>query len=635
MIPRAWATLLAIGLSCQPLSAETTIPPMPNPLPGTWEDRSELREILPLFYDSIWYDAETASLLHFRSGEQEPIDREIIDALLHHMRQSTSFWGEPSHPNAAQFFANTIYLQPQRYDQVLHPIVERALTTGKLVETPGIWALEGMAGNPHIFYHAQLTPRIDLAIVDGQLQIGESYVPLDVTRTDFATMGDADVMVLEVQTQKDAIDEAVDALEMPAWLKTSRFRYCAVQLAPEGFAAPPRTLVSLASPLASGIDCNDVVAALGFDPVQSFPRAHIEDLLADGRIDEAVQVATRAATASADDLSLRGEVVYPLLWRARALYGTRDYEASAVLLRSALDVALVEAATAAEDPNHCLLLGLLHYNHGRSLRRLSRYDEALTALDEALALTAALLEQHEGQDVLISLMGNIHHYRGRSLEALDRDREAIDAYGEAVTFDPDDDIAHKRRGVLAFNLGDYAQAIGSLETAIALDPDYGTALNWLAWTYATAGLPEYRNPERAVELAEAALAIEENHDRYDTLGAARLGTGDAEAALEAYRKARTLDADYAERLVGDLRSLGCLAETPADPGPDDVDAALALCLARGLPPFVLAEGIDLIDRIKSSDPELARRHLAVLSDRHPQHPEVLRLQSEARDWSNP
>ena len=145
-------------------------------------------------------------------------------------------------------------------------------------------------------------------------------------------------------------------------------------------------------------------------------------------------------------------------------------------------------------------------------------------------------------------------------------------------------------------------------------------------------MPEYRHPERAAEFARAVLAIKETAGRYDTLGAALLASGDAEAAFSAYRNAIALDEEYTARLAGDLRSLGCLAETSIVSGPEEVDAALALCLERAIAPFVLAEGVERIDLIKLSDPENARQHLVALSEKYPELPDVLRLLLEEEVW---
>jgi hypothetical protein len=258
------AVLLLVSAILKPVVAETLIPPMMAPIPGTWEDRSEIIEMLPLAFHSIWYEPRTVSLIHVQiSAGEAPLDRDVIERWGAHMRSSTSFWGEPAHPNAAQFFANEVYLQPTTYDEMIVPFLTQALETKAGVDTPAIWALQDVTGNPHIFFHAQLTPRLAIDYVDGQVNIAESYVPLSVTRVDLIEANGAESIVVEVQTKGAAIDDAVDALGMPVWLKDARLRYCAVLHAAKGFGAPARSHVWFASPVDSGIDCDDILAGFG------------------------------------------------------------------------------------------------------------------------------------------------------------------------------------------------------------------------------------------------------------------------------------------------------------------------------------------------------------------------------------
>ncbi|MFY0690749.1 MAG: hypothetical protein JXR14_02365 [Paracoccaceae bacterium] len=243
---------------------DTKIRPMANPIVGEWENISRIKRKLPAAIDTIWFEKSSFSLIHVQISKGEtPIARNQLRAWRNLMNESKSFWGEPDHPNAAQFFANQIYRQPEAYDQMLAPYIGEAMETGKSVETPFVWQLPAAKGNPHLFYHGQLTPRVAAVVARGKLQVGEEYVPLRKTRNDYYKAEKAEIMVVEVQTKRDAIDAAIDHADLPNWLKSKKFRYCVVMLARNGFARGDRTHVWLASPVNSGIDCDDILAGFG------------------------------------------------------------------------------------------------------------------------------------------------------------------------------------------------------------------------------------------------------------------------------------------------------------------------------------------------------------------------------------
>ena len=180
------------------------------------------------------------------------------------MDAAESFFGEPKHPVAAQFFANEIYVQPSKYDDMLAPYINEAMKSGRTVETPYIWDLPEAQGNPHLFYFGQLTPRIVAVVSDGNLNIAEEYEPLKKTRNDFLKAGNSEAIVVEVQTKRDAIDAGVVRAGFPDALKAVRLRYCVVMFAKNGFSNTDRIHVWLATPAKSGIDCNTILAGFGF-----------------------------------------------------------------------------------------------------------------------------------------------------------------------------------------------------------------------------------------------------------------------------------------------------------------------------------------------------------------------------------
>ncbi len=83
----------------------------------------------------------------------------------------------------------------------------------------------------------------------------------------------------------------------------------------------------------------------------------------------------------------------------------------------------------------------------------------------------------------------------------------------------------------------YEKSISAYERSIALEPDNAPILNNLAWIYATCEEPEYRNPERAVYLAEKAVDIVKEDYILDTLAESYYAAGRYEDALEAGEQA--------------------------------------------------------------------------------------------------
>jgi Flp pilus assembly protein TadD len=83
---------------------------------------------------------------------------------------------------------------------------------------------------------------------------------------------------------------------------------------------------------------------------------------------------------------------------------------------------------------------------------------------------------------------------------------------------------------------------------LVADVDAKRPLNDRAWDLATAPDPSLRDPTRAVELAEKAVAeLPKNANCWNTLGVARYRAGDytgAVAALMKYRELRTSDAEW-------------------------------------------------------------------------------------------
>lgn len=178
------------------------------------------------------------------------------------MQQDESFWGEKSHPRFARFLAEEVFKPPDAYFKANVPFIGKAIKGGKQVDTLYIWDMKGIKGNVHLFYIAQLTPRV-VAVMKGKaVHIGPEFVPLRMTRAERRTIGKGEALVFELETEKPAIERAVKRFKMPLSIKGQRIRYGLVFYADQGFAAEPPIRIVFATPVGTGLDCLVVLDAL-------------------------------------------------------------------------------------------------------------------------------------------------------------------------------------------------------------------------------------------------------------------------------------------------------------------------------------------------------------------------------------
>jgi len=127
---------------------------------------------------------------------------------------------------------------------------------------------------------------------------------------------------------------------------------------------------------------------------------------------------------------------------------------------------------------------------------------------------------------------------------------AISEFKRALSENPEDAFAHASLGH-AFELkNDPASAIPELKRALELNPDIRATENDLAWLYATASDPRYRDQQAALSHARHAVTLlqrppvpsgEESAAYFDTLAEALLLNGQAKEALATEERAASLD----------------------------------------------------------------------------------------------
>lgn len=164
-------------------------------------------------------------------------------------------------------------------------------------------------------------------------------------------------------------------------------------------------------------------------------------------------------------------------------------------------------------------------NHAVMLRELGRHDQALTAIDQALAL------KPDHPEAWIS--------RGTALRELGRPAEALASLDRAIALKPAAAETHGARGNALNDLDRHAEAIESYEHAIALRPDYVEALS--NQSVALHGLGRH---DDALALADRALAIRPDYaEGHGARASVLYGMRRLEDALEAYDQAVALRPD--------------------------------------------------------------------------------------------
>jgi tetratricopeptide (TPR) repeat protein len=178
----------------------------------------------------------------------------------------------------------------------------------------------------------------------------------------------------------------------------------------------------------------------------------------------------------------------------------------------------------------------------RSYATLGRWPEACQLFAEALALRKAKLGP-DHPDTLWSMGGLAVSYTGlgRHADALPLFRETLRLRKAVLGPDHSDTLAIM--GIMAnyyTSLGRYADALPLFEETLArqsvkLGPNHPLTLgnmNNLAWHLATASNMKWRNPPRALELAQkAAHSSPQSPTYWGTLGTARYQTGDWKGAI--------------------------------------------------------------------------------------------------------
>jgi predicted Zn-dependent protease len=122
-----------------------------------------------------------------------------------------------------------------------------------------------------------------------------------------------------------------------------------------------------------------------------------------------------------------------------------------------------------------------------------------------------------------------------------------------IQADPHNASLYGLLGDLRFSQKAYAETVAAYETALRLAPDTPQVLNNLAWLYATCEEPSFRNPPRALALAQHAALLEPAAYVLDTLAESYFANGDRAGALAAARQALKKATDRRDYYRGQLK----------------------------------------------------------------------------------
>jgi serine/threonine protein kinase/WD40 repeat protein/tetratricopeptide (TPR) repeat protein len=113
--------------------------------------------------------------------------------------------------------------------------------------------------------------------------------------------------------------------------------------------------------------------------------------------------------------------------------------------------------------------------------------------------------------------------------------------GKSVVLSPSYEAALQNRGLAYGKLGQWDKAVADYAKIADLKPDTPLSQNNLAWFLATCPEAKFRDPKRAVALAQKAVALAPKEGTYwNTLGTAHYRAGSSEEAVAALKKSMEL-----------------------------------------------------------------------------------------------
>ena len=181
-------------------------------------------------------------------------------------------------------------------------------------------------------------------------------------------------------------------------------------------------------------------------------------------------------------------------------------------------------------------MALPYIERSSVLMEMQQYTEAASDLEKAITLDPKSPEAYNNRGVLLRLQSKYE--------------EAIKDYSKAIELFGKYSAAYANRGFALRQLGRYEEAVADFNKAISYDPMSHEVANDFAWLLATCPDSKYRDPVKAIELADMACKStnREEGTYLDTLAAAY-------AAAERYDDAIKSGEEALERLKNDNQSV--------------------------------------------------------------------------------
>jgi tetratricopeptide (TPR) repeat protein len=200
-------------------------------------------------------------------------------------------------------------------------------------------------------------------------------------------------------------------------------------------------------------------------------------------------------------------------------------------------------------------------NLGLEYSAASRYDEAITLFNKALAIDHRYADTYNNLGKVYFAKGDIDQAIGYYKKALEIDPllaqgynnigiayshkkeydEALKYLTQAITRNPNFVLGYFNLAATFADLNRFEEASQLYQRTIQLDPDFTYAYSNLGFLYAQLGVPA-----KAVPLYKKALALNPRLAQvYNNLGAAYLALNRVDKAKEAFRKTIETDPQYA------------------------------------------------------------------------------------------
>jgi hypothetical protein len=204
-------------------------------VPGQWESAPKFGN--GIAGTELYYDAKSGSLVQIRAlASMQKVSE--ISKYFQHAGQAPS--SDPS-----QVLMSVAFPLPDSYTQLA------AKDVNKGIKPPRLWEIKEGEGNPNWFYTSQLFGQYNIKTIHGGSEVEEEYLPLRVVRAEHKSLPGGEALLLELETDRPASDQALKRFHMPTSMKDQRVRFSWIQYSPGGIASGQGVLSVVAASAAN------------------------------------------------------------------------------------------------------------------------------------------------------------------------------------------------------------------------------------------------------------------------------------------------------------------------------------------------------------------------------------------------